>query len=100
MYHKELGWTWTGFTWLSIGPCVRDGLLVSQKELCFLELAGETLRLQQLVETYGSGASAQLSYLGKTEILGLKPAMVPLWPHKLSRNRTRASALTRWGLAA
>lgn len=46
MDHKELGWAWTGFTWFSIGPCVRDGLLVSKKELCFMELAGETLRLQ------------------------------------------------------
>jgi len=24
--YKELGWTWTGFTWLNTGPCVRDGL--------------------------------------------------------------------------
>jgi len=42
---------------------------------------------------YEFEAFVQLSCLGKTEILSLKPAIVLLWPHKLSRNRIRASAL-------
>ena len=61
------------------------------KNLCFIESAGETLRLQQQVDTYESGSFVQLSYLGKTEVLCLKPTIVRFWPHKPSRNRTRAS---------
>jgi len=39
-----------------------------------------------------SRAFVQLSYLDKSEILCLKPAIVRFWPHKPSRNLTRASA--------
>jgi hypothetical protein len=51
-----------------------------------------------------NGAAAEGNWQGKTEVLFKKPVPVPLFPqqipHELTRNRTRASAVTGWRLTA